>query len=67
MMGFGLTASVRAALAILAVRKTLGRRRELVREGHPADIAMAAVFLASDESAWVTGVSIDIDGGESVA
>ncbi len=40
---------------------------KLVREGHPADIAMAAVFLASDESAWITGVSIDIDGGESVA
>ena len=39
---------------------------QLVRGGHPADIAMAAVFLASDESAWITGVSIDIDGGESV-
>ena len=39
---------------------------ELVRRGHPADISWAAVFLASDESSWVTGVSIDIDGGESV-
>ena len=39
---------------------------ELVRGGHPADIAMAAVFLASDESAWISGVSIDIDGGETM-
>ena len=39
---------------------------ELVRGGHPADIAMAGVFLASDESAWISGVSIDIDGGESI-
>ncbi|MCZ6675954.1 MAG: SDR family NAD(P)-dependent oxidoreductase [Candidatus Poribacteria bacterium] len=40
---------------------------QLLRSGHPADIALASVFLASDESAWITGVSIDIDGGESVA
>jgi NAD(P)-dependent dehydrogenase (short-subunit alcohol dehydrogenase family) len=39
---------------------------ELVRPGHPADISWAAVFLASDESSWITGVSIDIDGGDSV-
>lgn len=40
--------------------------RQLVRGGHPADIALAAVFLASDESAWISGVDIDIDGGESM-
>jgi NAD(P)-dependent dehydrogenase (short-subunit alcohol dehydrogenase family) len=29
----------------------------------PADIASAAVYLASDESAWTTGSALTIDGG----
>ena len=33
------------------------------RFGHPEDIAQAAVFLASDESAWITGAAFPIDGG----
>lgn len=33
------------------------------RYGQPEDIAHAAVFLASDESAWVTGAAFPIDGG----
>jgi hypothetical protein len=28
-----------------------------------ADLAMAAVFLASDESACITGIDIPVDGG----
>lgn len=35
----------------------------LGRVGEPADIAKAAVFLASPESAWVTGESIRVSGG----
>ncbi len=35
------------------------------RLGQPEDIAGAAVFLASDESAWVTGVTLPVDGGYS--
>ena len=32
-------------------------------EGTPWDVAWAAVFLASDESRWISGVTIPVDGG----
>jgi NAD(P)-dependent dehydrogenase (short-subunit alcohol dehydrogenase family) len=35
----------------------------LGRFGKPEDIAGLAVFLASDESAWMTGAAIPVDGG----
>ena len=35
------------------------------RFGQPEDIAQAAVFLASDESAWITGTAFPVDGGYS--
>lgn len=35
----------------------------LGRMGVPADVAGAAVFLASDEAAWITGVTLHVNGG----
>jgi len=35
----------------------------LGRFGKPEDIAELAVFLASDESSWMTGTAIPVDGG----
>ncbi|HEX4606258.1 MAG TPA: glucose 1-dehydrogenase [Candidatus Angelobacter sp.] len=35
------------------------------RFGQPADVASAAVFLASDESRWTTGSTLTVDGGYS--
>jgi NAD(P)-dependent dehydrogenase (short-subunit alcohol dehydrogenase family) len=37
----------------------------LGRAGQPADVAEMAVFLASDESSWLTGAAIPLDGGLS--
>ena len=42
-------------------------RTPLRRLGEPWDIARAAAFLASDESGFVTGASLFIDGGMSLA
>ncbi len=35
----------------------------LGRIGQPEDVAQAALFLASDEAAWITGVTLPVDGG----
>lgn len=37
----------------------------LRRIGEPLDIAAAALFLASDESSWITGTDLTVDGGHS--
>ena len=42
-------------------------RYPLGRIGEPVDVAGPAAFLLSDDAAWVTGQTIVIDGGASVA
>lgn len=36
------------------------------RYGEPDDVAKALVFLASEESGWVTGVTLPVDGGSHI-
>jgi len=37
--------------------------RAVPRDGTPSDVADAAVYLASGRSDWVTGITLDVNGG----
>jgi NAD(P)-dependent dehydrogenase (short-subunit alcohol dehydrogenase family) len=45
------------------IREAILARVPMGRLGSPDDIAWCAVFLASDESSWVTGADFSVDGG----
>lgn len=45
------------------VRKLLEATSPTGRIGQPADIATAAVFLASSDSSWITGETLFVSGG----
>src|SRR6185503_5348088 len=44
-------------------REAIMARVPMARLGTPQDIASAAVYLASDEAAYVTGQTIHVNGG----
>jgi len=48
-------------------RKVLESRLPLNRIGEPIDVANATTFFASDESDWVTGTTLNVDGGKSAS
>jgi NAD(P)-dependent dehydrogenase (short-subunit alcohol dehydrogenase family) len=43
--------------------KTMVEQIPMRRVGQPDDIANAALFLASDEASYITGVCLDVNGG----
>lgn len=45
------------------VRKIVSNAAPLKREGLPTDVANLTAFLASDQSAFMTGACVDINGG----
>jgi 3-oxoacyl-[acyl-carrier protein] reductase len=49
------------------VKTSLVEMHPLRRLGTPNDVARAALFLASDDSSWITGQIIDIAGGAVMA
>lgn len=46
-----------------AQQQTLADIHPLKRLGTPEDVAHAAVFLASEQASWITGVVFDVAGG----
>ena len=45
------------------MREQLARLHPLRRTGLAADVAEATLFLASDVSSWITGSTMDVNGG----
>jgi 3-oxoacyl-[acyl-carrier protein] reductase len=45
------------------VQEQLRRGHPVQRLGTPDDVAQAALFLASDHAAWISGVTLDVAGG----
>jgi NAD(P)-dependent dehydrogenase (short-subunit alcohol dehydrogenase family) len=58
-----LTGLTRRRLADERIRSWTLERIPLGRLGEPAEVVGAVLFLASDESRWVTGTTIVVDGG----
>jgi len=53
-----------------SVEEMIEARKRMVplgRMGDPWDVANAAVFLASDQAKFITGVCLPVDGGQSCA
>src|SRR5262245_9326733 len=70
---YGIRANCIAPETILTARNKaripLGQQKDLIewhpirRLGTPEDVAHAALYLASDDAAWIAGVILDVAGG----
>lgn len=61
--GFVETALTARALKIPAFSKALLDKTPMRRFGLPEEIAQAVVFLASDKASYITGATLEVDGG----
>jgi NAD(P)-dependent dehydrogenase (short-subunit alcohol dehydrogenase family) len=57
------TPALAASTAVPEVREAMTAHNSVPRMGRPDEIAYAALYLASDEAAFVTGAQIIVDGG----
>lgn len=63
--GLTRTAMVEAVFSSNEIAALVERKYPLGRIGTAADVAAAALFLASDDAAYITGVVLPVDGGMS--
>jgi len=61
--GYVETALIGRYLSNPMIAKALLTQTPLRRFGTPQDIANAALFLASDDAAYITGAALNVDGG----
>lgn len=61
--GLILSDAVRMLMSDPAWAQAMLDKIMLGRPGEPEDVVQAAIFLASDDSSWVTGADFAIDGG----
>jgi NAD(P)-dependent dehydrogenase (short-subunit alcohol dehydrogenase family) len=61
--GFIETPMFHSVIDNLPYKDAIRQQHKLGRFGRPEDIAGAAYFLASDDSAFVSGVALPVDGG----
>ncbi len=47
-------------------KRQMAAELPLRRLGIPEDVALATLFLASDSSSWITGVTVDVAGGKVI-
>jgi len=64
--GFIESNATRAELEDEGFGHEMRERTLLGRFGQPEDVANVALFLACDESAYVTGIDLIVDGGMKV-
>jgi NAD(P)-dependent dehydrogenase (short-subunit alcohol dehydrogenase family) len=66
-------AIVETEMSLLFLSKAADPRKQRLAElplgrfGKPEDVALMALYLASDESSWVTGTVFPIDGGQTAS
>jgi NAD(P)-dependent dehydrogenase (short-subunit alcohol dehydrogenase family) len=57
------TAIIAPYMTDAVVRERFNSKVPLGRIGQPTDVASLVLFLASEESSWITGSAMVIDGG----
>jgi len=59
----GFIATAMTDVLTAAQKEMINQRIPAGRMGHPSDIAAAVVYLASEEAAYVTGATLQVNGG----